>query len=192
MGAASALVTLKPLGVHQALSESTVISCRNNRGRVKRWWKGVGPGSGFNRDLDLKRPIYQKTACYGHFGRTGFPWEVPKELNYWALCVCACVCACVCVCVWMCVCLFVRETEEQEDMKCVFVWVCVCACVCVCLGVCVFLFVCQREEGCVFVSVYVCESMHPLALMHLSVPVCGRLANQVAVHVFIKPPRWNL
>ncbi|CAL8303108.1 unnamed protein product [Lota lota] len=34
------------------------------------------------RDLDLKRPIYQRTACYGHFGRKDFPWEVPKELNY--------------------------------------------------------------------------------------------------------------
>jgi len=27
------------------------------------------------RDLDLKRPIYQQTAAYGHFGREGFPWE---------------------------------------------------------------------------------------------------------------------
>ena len=31
------------------------------------------------RDLDLRRPIYHKTAAYGHFGRTGadgeFPWE---------------------------------------------------------------------------------------------------------------------
>ncbi|XP_068161718.1 S-adenosylmethionine synthase-like [Antennarius striatus] len=34
------------------------------------------------RDLDLKRPIYQKTACYGHFGRKEFPWEVPKKLNF--------------------------------------------------------------------------------------------------------------
>ncbi|MDR1107535.1 MAG: methionine adenosyltransferase [Spirochaetaceae bacterium] len=25
--------------------------------------------------LDLRRPIYQKTAAYGHFGRAGFPWE---------------------------------------------------------------------------------------------------------------------
>lgn len=25
--------------------------------------------------LDLLRPIYQKTAAYGHFGRDGFPWE---------------------------------------------------------------------------------------------------------------------
>ncbi|MBP6219206.1 MAG: methionine adenosyltransferase [Oligoflexales bacterium] len=26
-------------------------------------------------DLDLLRPIYYKTASYGHFGRAGFPWE---------------------------------------------------------------------------------------------------------------------
>ncbi len=25
--------------------------------------------------LDLRRPIYGETACYGHFGRKGFPWE---------------------------------------------------------------------------------------------------------------------
>jgi len=34
--------------------------------------------------LDLKKPIYTKTASYGHFGREdcGFTWEVPKELKY--------------------------------------------------------------------------------------------------------------
>ncbi|MBI3631207.1 MAG: methionine adenosyltransferase [Candidatus Sungbacteria bacterium] len=25
--------------------------------------------------LGLRRPLYQKTAAYGHFGRSGFPWE---------------------------------------------------------------------------------------------------------------------
>jgi S-adenosylmethionine synthetase len=25
--------------------------------------------------LDLRRPIYRETACYGHFGRKGFTWE---------------------------------------------------------------------------------------------------------------------
>lgn len=25
--------------------------------------------------LRLRRPIYRKTACYGHFGRNNFPWE---------------------------------------------------------------------------------------------------------------------
>ncbi|MED6238668.1 S-adenosylmethionine synthase isoform type-1 [Ataeniobius toweri] len=28
------------------------------------------------RDLQLKRPIYQQTAAYGHFGRPEFSWEV--------------------------------------------------------------------------------------------------------------------
>jgi len=27
------------------------------------------------KSLDLKRPIYQDTAAYGHFGRSQFPWE---------------------------------------------------------------------------------------------------------------------
>ncbi len=30
---------------------------------------------GIIRNLDLQRPIYLKTASYGHFGRNGFPWE---------------------------------------------------------------------------------------------------------------------
>jgi S-adenosylmethionine synthetase len=32
------------------------------------------------KELDLKRPIYQKTAAYGHFGRPEFPWEQEKKL----------------------------------------------------------------------------------------------------------------
>jgi S-adenosylmethionine synthetase len=37
----------------------------------------------FVRELNLKRPIYQKTAAYGHFGREDpdFTWEVVKELQ---------------------------------------------------------------------------------------------------------------
>ncbi|XP_066534971.1 S-adenosylmethionine synthase [Hoplias malabaricus] len=34
------------------------------------------------RDLKLKKPIYQSTACYGHFGRSEFSWEVPKILKF--------------------------------------------------------------------------------------------------------------
>lgn len=30
-------------------------------------------------ELDLLRPIYYKTACFGHFGRNEFPWEQIKE-----------------------------------------------------------------------------------------------------------------
>ena len=35
---------------------------------------------GIVEGLDLRRPIYQKTASYGHFGRDGFPWE--KIIEY--------------------------------------------------------------------------------------------------------------
>jgi S-adenosylmethionine synthetase len=35
------------------------------------------------RDLDLKRPIYRKTAAYGHFGRerSEFTWESLTKLS---------------------------------------------------------------------------------------------------------------
>jgi len=35
------------------------------------------------RELNLRRPIYRKTAVFGHFGRSDpdFAWEVPKPLN---------------------------------------------------------------------------------------------------------------
>lgn len=35
------------------------------------------------RDLDLKRPIYKKTAAYGHFGRNlpEFTWEQLSRLD---------------------------------------------------------------------------------------------------------------
>ncbi len=33
------------------------------------------------KELDLRRPIYKKTACYGHFGNPSFPWEKIKPLK---------------------------------------------------------------------------------------------------------------
>jgi S-adenosylmethionine synthetase len=33
------------------------------------------------RDLDLKRPIYRRTAAYGHFGRDEFPWEATDRVD---------------------------------------------------------------------------------------------------------------
>lgn len=30
-------------------------------------------------ELDLKKPIFKRTACYGHFGRDEFPWEKIKQ-----------------------------------------------------------------------------------------------------------------
>lgn len=31
------------------------------------------------KELNLKRPIYHNTSCYGHFGRSEFPWEKIKH-----------------------------------------------------------------------------------------------------------------
>ena len=33
------------------------------------------------RDLDLQRPIYRKTAAYGHFGRAEFSWEQTNRVD---------------------------------------------------------------------------------------------------------------
>lgn len=33
------------------------------------------------KELDLLRPIYAETACYGHFGREQFPWEKIIDLK---------------------------------------------------------------------------------------------------------------
>lgn len=30
-------------------------------------------------ELDLLKPMYRQTACYGHFGREGFTWEKIKD-----------------------------------------------------------------------------------------------------------------
>lgn len=37
--------------------------------------------AGIIKTLDLKRPIYQKTASYGHFGREDFPWEKTDKIE---------------------------------------------------------------------------------------------------------------
>eukprot|EP00731_Ephydatia_muelleri_P025709 Em0017g792a len=34
------------------------------------------------KELDMRKPIYRKTACYGHFGRSEFTWEQPKKLVF--------------------------------------------------------------------------------------------------------------
>ncbi len=33
------------------------------------------------KELDLLKPIYKNTACYGHFGKDGFSWEKVKKLK---------------------------------------------------------------------------------------------------------------
>lgn len=37
--------------------------------------------AGIIKTLQLKQPIYRKTASYGHFGREGFPWEKTDKID---------------------------------------------------------------------------------------------------------------
>jgi S-adenosylmethionine synthetase len=37
--------------------------------------------AGIIASLDLKKPIYRKTAAYGHFGRDGFTWEKTDKIE---------------------------------------------------------------------------------------------------------------
>jgi len=37
--------------------------------------------AGIIESLDLRKPIYQETAAYGHFGREGFPWEKTDKVE---------------------------------------------------------------------------------------------------------------
>ena len=37
--------------------------------------------AGIIKNLDLRRPIFQKTASYGHFGRGEFPWEKTDKVE---------------------------------------------------------------------------------------------------------------
>lgn len=36
---------------------------------------------GIIETLDLLKPIYRKTACYGHFGREEFSWEKTDKVD---------------------------------------------------------------------------------------------------------------
>ncbi|ORY05847.1 S-adenosylmethionine synthase [Basidiobolus meristosporus CBS 931.73] len=48
-------------------------------GIIKKNWD-LRPGV-IVKELNLFKPIYAKTACYGHFGRDEFSWEQPKKLD---------------------------------------------------------------------------------------------------------------
>ena len=37
--------------------------------------------AGIIKSLDLRKPIYRKTAAYGHFGRDGFSWEKTDKIE---------------------------------------------------------------------------------------------------------------
>jgi S-adenosylmethionine synthetase len=37
--------------------------------------------AGIIKTLELRKPIYQSTSCYGHFGREGFSWEKTDKVE---------------------------------------------------------------------------------------------------------------
>jgi len=37
--------------------------------------------AGIIKTLDLKKPVYRSTSCYGHFGRDGFTWEKTDKIE---------------------------------------------------------------------------------------------------------------
>lgn len=72
----------EPLSVHvetygtikEGMTEQELVSLVNEKFDLR-------PGC-IIRDLGLKKPIFSKTSCYGHFGRedSAFTWEQPKAL----------------------------------------------------------------------------------------------------------------
>jgi len=74
IGVASPLsIFVETYGTSDKSQEELVAIVRNN-------WD-LRPGV-VVKELDLFRPIYQKTAAYGHFGRPEFTWEQPKPLKF--------------------------------------------------------------------------------------------------------------
>jgi len=76
-----AIGVAEPLSIHIDTYGTGKIPNRELLAIVKRNFD-LRPGV-LARELDLKRPIYEKTASYGHFGRNEpeFTWEHPKQLD---------------------------------------------------------------------------------------------------------------
>ena len=60
-------IMVETFGTAKVLSDSDISKLINEHFDLR-------PG-GIIQMLDLNRPIYEPTACYGHFGRSIFPWE---------------------------------------------------------------------------------------------------------------------
>ena len=56
-----------------AVGQEKVIECIKNNFNLSQ--------RGIIDFLNLKRPIYQKTATYGHFGRNDVPWEELRSIE---------------------------------------------------------------------------------------------------------------
>ena len=59
-------VTIETFGTHK-VPEAKIVAAVNDIFDLRPY--------GILKMLDLRKPVYQKTAAYGHFGRSGFSWE---------------------------------------------------------------------------------------------------------------------
>ena len=69
----------EPVSVHVTSFGTGKIDDRKIEEAVKNTFD-MSP-AGIIETLDLKRPIYKKTAAYGHFGRSEFPWEQTDKVE---------------------------------------------------------------------------------------------------------------
>lgn len=63
----------EPVSVHVTTFDTGKVSDEKIEEIIKKTFD-MTP-SGIIKTLDLKKPIYKNTACYGHFGRSEFSWE---------------------------------------------------------------------------------------------------------------------
>ena len=76
-----AIGVAKPLSVYVDTYDTNKVELRTIYEAIDKNFD-LRPGM-IRKELKLKRPIYRKTAAYGHFGRTDpdFLWEEPKDLK---------------------------------------------------------------------------------------------------------------
>ncbi|MFH1769199.1 MAG: methionine adenosyltransferase [Parcubacteria group bacterium] len=69
----------EPVSVHITTFDTGKISDEKIEEAIKKVFD-MTP-AGIIKTLDLKKPIYKNTACYGHFGRPEFSWEKTDMIN---------------------------------------------------------------------------------------------------------------
>jgi len=73
-----AIGVAEPLSIYVDTYETGKISNEEIVDIIRKNWD-LRPGV-IVRELDLQKPQYLQTACYGHFGNPSYTWEKPKKL----------------------------------------------------------------------------------------------------------------
>jgi len=75
-----AIGVAEPLSIHVD-TYGTGTKSDNELNKIVRANFDLRPGL-IRKALNLRTPMYVKTAAYGHFGRSEFSWEQPKEMKF--------------------------------------------------------------------------------------------------------------